>query len=141
MARPESGILPTERCEFCHATRYSGLSDAKHLIDWAQWTGEDFFTVWPLPNLVLITEKVAELLLKLRVKSFTLRGFEDIDPVIWTTGISPGRLSNHFPTDFASKYGTPVGLAAIAIRERFQNDRVNYGEHRRARASAPGRHC
>lgn len=110
MARPESGITASDRCGICHAARYTAPTDVSRLIDWSQWTGDDFFVVWPLPNLILITERAAELLLKLQAKSFALGGFEDIDPIILATDITPGRLSNYFPSDLVTKYGHPLGL-------------------------------
>ena len=109
-ARPESGIRPTKKCEICHTIRYSAPTDCSQIIDWDQWTGDDFFVVWPLPRNILITERVAELLLKLGVKSYRLGGFQDFHPVIWTTGILPLRLSNYLPADLVAKYGPPLGL-------------------------------
>jgi hypothetical protein len=110
VARAESGIRPTIKCERCHSVRYSAPTDCSQIIDWNQWTGDDFFFVWPLPNSILITERVAELLLRLAVKSYRLGGFQDCDPIVWTTGISPLRLSNYLPADLMVKYGLPLGL-------------------------------
>lgn len=43
VARPESGIKVVKSCPACRWKKYSGLTDADQLIDWSQWTGEDFF--------------------------------------------------------------------------------------------------
>ena len=62
VARAESGIHVAEDCPACFWKHYTPLQDPEQLIDWSQWTGEDFFRVWPLPNFVLITKRVVELL-------------------------------------------------------------------------------
>jgi len=109
VARPESGIRIIERCPACPWKKYSGLSNVEQLIQWDQWTREDFFKVWPTPY-ILITERVAELLLKLRVKSFSLKGLQDIPSIIRESGFTVGRLSDRMPEDLALKYGKPLGL-------------------------------
>ena len=83
----------------------------ENLIDWSQWTGEDFFIVWPMPGFMLITERVAELLLRLKVRSFELRDlYHDFDQWILNSGYTVSRLSNFLPEDLAIKYGAPIGL-------------------------------
>jgi len=74
------------------------------LIDWSQWTGEDFFMVWPLAGWTLITGRVAEFLRARKVKSCTIRRPED------SFGRSVRRLSSYMPDDVARKYGEPLGL-------------------------------
>jgi len=110
IARSESGIRLIESCPHCLNKQYSPLVDGTKLIDWDQWTGEDFFMVWPLPNYTLITPRVAELLEKKHVKSYTLQ-----HPVRDDWGerrFAVGRLSAHLPDDLARKYGEPLGLEA-----------------------------
>jgi hypothetical protein len=82
------------------------LRDPERLIDWSQWTGEDFFMVWPLPNAILITGRVAELLLNLDAKSFELRSLDQLG----SHGFTVSSLSNFMPEDVALKYGTLLGL-------------------------------
>src|SRR5262249_44338572 len=50
VAPPESGIELIEACGGCGYKKYSSLKNPERLIDWSQWTGEDFFIVWPLPG-------------------------------------------------------------------------------------------
>ena len=110
IARPESGIQVVKSCPACHWKKYSGLRDAEQLIHWNQWTGEDFFVVWPKPNHILITDQVAHLLLNHRVKSFELLDLQSIDPMIRNSGFTVAQLSEVFPADLAVKYGRPLGL-------------------------------
>ncbi|HET9408154.1 MAG TPA: hypothetical protein VFO39_13020 [Candidatus Sulfotelmatobacter sp.] len=110
VARPESGIRIVKSCRVCHWKNYSDLRDAEQLIDWSQWTGEDFFIVWPLPKFTLITEQVAHLLLELGVRSFALRGLQDLNPLGLKFGFTVARLSNFLPQDLAEKYGKPLDL-------------------------------
>jgi hypothetical protein len=110
VARPESGIRIVESCPACHWKKYSGLTDVEQLIDWSKWTGEDFFIIWPFASSILITERVSELLLNLHVRSFDLRGLQDVHPIIRESGFTVARLSNFMPPDLAMKYGSPLGL-------------------------------
>ena len=111
VARQEAGIRLVENCPACHWKRYSALEDVEQLIDWSQWTGEDFFIVWPLPNFVLVTERVAQTLLELQIGSFRLLGLlEDVDPAVRESGFTVSRLSDFLPQDVALKYGKPLGL-------------------------------
>ena len=112
LARPESGIRVEKSCPACHWKTYSPLKNAEEVIDWSQWSGDDFFIVWPMPSYILITERVAELLLRLDVQSLELRGLEDSrrSIVVDGAGFCVARLSNFMPEDLAIKYGRPLGL-------------------------------
>ncbi len=113
-ARPESGIRLREECPGCLRREYSDLDDGEQLIDWSQWTGEDFFLVWPLPGFPLITKRVADALISLNVKSYSLRPLVALEGRNLMggacTGYSVGRLSLYIPEDLAIKYGRPLGL-------------------------------
>jgi hypothetical protein len=110
MALPESGIRLIESCPACRYKRYSGITNFERLIDWSQWSGDDFFIVWPRPSKKLVTERVAQWLLSRKVKSFRLSGFQDLDQMVEKFGSSPGLLSDYLPEDLAIKYGKPLGL-------------------------------
>jgi len=112
MASPESGIQVQVKksCPVCHWKNYSGITNYEKLIDWSQWTGDDFFIVWPMPLYILITERVAQWFLGRGVKSFCLKELDDFDQPVGTAGFCPGLLSNYFPEDLAIKYGRPLGL-------------------------------
>jgi hypothetical protein len=107
LARPESGIRLLEDCPGCGYKKYSGLEDAARLIDWSQWTGDDFFIVWPLPAFTLITARVAETLQSLAVKSYVLGSLrsrelrEKPERLRAHFGFSVGRLSQFMPEDVA----------------------------------------
>lgn len=110
VAPPESGIRVVESCPGCYWKRYSPIANYEKLIDWSQWTGDDFFIVWPMPLLTLITSRVAQWLLSHNVKSFHLQGFEDRPPLITSLGFTVGKLSEFLPEDLAIKYGGPLGI-------------------------------
>lgn len=110
VARPESGIRLLKNCPGCHWKKYSPLRNSEDVIDWSEWTGEDFFFVWPMPKRILITDKVADLLLRLDIRHFELGGLQDSDSVVANPGFTVGRLSNFMPEELAIKYGTPLGL-------------------------------
>jgi len=110
MAQPESGIQVKDSCPACHWKNYTGITNYEKLIDWGQWTGEDFFLLWPMPRFTLVTERVAEWFLSSAVKSFDLRGLDDFDSPVGVRGFGPGRLSDYLPDDLAIRYGAPLGL-------------------------------
>jgi hypothetical protein len=104
VAQPQSGVRVIRECPKCQWKRYSGVRDVDQLIDWNQWSGDDFFYVWPLRH-ILITERVAEVLLGLKVEDFDLKGLE----CDWSD-TTVGLLSDLLPDDVAQKYGLPLGL-------------------------------
>jgi len=110
VARAESGVRVKKGCPVCHWKNYTGITTYESLIDWSQWTGDDFFIVWPLPRFILITERVAQWILSHEVKSYRLRGLDDFDQPVGVNGFTVGRLSNYIPEDLAIKYGRPLDL-------------------------------
>jgi len=104
VASPESGLKPVERCLDCHYVRYGFLPQPEKLMDWSQWTGEDFFVIWPIGTM-FITGRVADLLGRLKTRSYTLER-----PSRSWGGPTVGRLSASMPEDLALKYGEPLGI-------------------------------
>jgi hypothetical protein len=110
VASAESGVRIAKRCPACHWRKYTAVTNYEQLIDWKQWTGDDFFIVWPMPSWILITERVAQWILSRDVKSFRLTSLDDWDRPAGATGFTVGRLSNFLPEDLAIKYGRPLNL-------------------------------
>jgi hypothetical protein len=114
VAPAESGIQLIEACSGCGYKKYSSLKHPEKLIDWAQWTGEDFFIVWvwPLPKYLLITKRVADTLAELKVRSYQLENMLAPRQPAFSTdfGHSVGALSGFLPEDLAITYGHPLGL-------------------------------
>jgi hypothetical protein len=84
---PESGIRMTEYCEGCEYSRYSDCLSPSHLINPAAWDGSDFFTVWPLPKFIFVTERVAELIRAERYQGVDLVPFHALT---FEDGYAPG---------------------------------------------------
>jgi hypothetical protein len=113
VASPESGIELLESCGACGHKNYSPLKHPERLIDWAQWSGEDFFMVWPMPKYIMITKRVAEALTGLKVSGIELLengGHRVPDDY----GYSVGALSEYLPAELADKYGRPLRLECDA---------------------------
>jgi hypothetical protein len=112
VAPPESGIELLAACAGCGYKKYSSLKHPEHLIDWAQWTGEDFFMVWPLPSHTMITKRVADALAELNAQSYQLDSM--VKPraqrFSFNFGYSVGPLSQFLPEDLAVRYGAPLRL-------------------------------
>ena len=114
VAPVESGIRLVEECPGCHRKRYSGLQDSDKVIDWTQWTGDDFFIVWPLPKYILITKRIVDILTAMNVKSYRLGGlrrYENRNIPVSRQGFAVPPLSNFMPEDLALQYGGRLGLA------------------------------
>ena len=108
VAPEASGIRITQECPACGRKRYSATTDASQLIDRNQWSGDDFFIVWPLPRFVLITERVKHYLEAARTKSFSLKPQARFQP--HPSGSVPGSLLSYMPEEFAAKHGRALGL-------------------------------
>src|SRR5579872_819751 len=113
VVRPESGMRLLESCPGCLWKNYGPISDFDKVIDWDQWTGENFFFVWPLTGHRLCTERAAKWLEASGLRSFCLgRGFEllEMKKERLSFGIPRELLSSVVPDDLAIKYGRPLGL-------------------------------
>lgn len=110
MVAPESGIQVVKSCPACHWTNYSGITNPDKLLDFSEWTGEDFFIAWPMPLSRFVTDRVAKWLQFNKTKSLLLMGLKDRGKWFGNGGFTPGRLSNYLPEDLAIRYGRPLGL-------------------------------
>ncbi len=113
LVRPESGMHLLENCPGCLWKDYGPIHDFTQVIEWDQWTKDDFFIVWPLTGQKLCTERVANWLEASGIRSFCLgRGFELLEKRRdrLNFGIPRGPLSDYLPEDLAIKYGRPLGL-------------------------------
>jgi hypothetical protein len=109
MAKPESGIHLDESksCPACGHLRYTGLINARQLIDETEWDGSDFFMVWPIPRFIFVSEAV--------VRLFRERGLTGVEVVPVAKlesmdGFAPGRLSYYMPEPRARAIGEPLGI-------------------------------
>jgi len=91
-APPESGIGVSYRCPACGYAEYTYFTDPAGLMDWEAWDGSDFFTIWPLPMFVFITERVAQALEENGLTNYELTRIEelDVDPLSVAAGLAPG---------------------------------------------------
>jgi hypothetical protein len=112
-ASPESGVRLVKGCPACLRKEYSPITNFEKVIDWSQWSGEDFFVVWPMMGYRLVTGRLAQWLLTRKVKSFRLEKEFEVrkrDSIISKLNIPAGRLSIYLPEDLAIRYGRPLGL-------------------------------
>jgi hypothetical protein len=111
VANPESGVRLIQECPACLVREFSLIEDIDRLIDWGQWSGDDFFFVYPIPH-ILITQRAANVLTDLKAKSFKLRKPQTAKEWDPTTPkyLRGHRLSRRMPLDVARKIGVPLGL-------------------------------
>jgi hypothetical protein len=111
VAHPESGMRLVEICPACLTQTYGYLREPEKVVDWNQWTGDDFFVVWPFDKLVFVTERVAEFLKARAVKTFDLRRLHEWPNLHMRINIVGEPVSVSLPPDLAIQYGRPLGLA------------------------------
>ncbi len=109
MAKSEAGIHLDElkSCPECGLLQYTGLSNARQLIDETKWDGSDFFMVWPLPRYVFVTERVIRIVREHRLTGVQITPLSELKR---TDGFSPGRLSYSMPEERAQELGKPLGI-------------------------------
>jgi hypothetical protein len=113
VVRQESGMRMIASCPDCKWKNYGPITDFDQVIDWEQWTEEDFFVVWPLVGQRLCAERVANFLKSSGIKNLRIGlGFSLLQerPNSLHFGIPRGALSEYLPKDLAIKYGEPLGL-------------------------------
>lgn len=108
MAQPESGIHLDSECRSCGYLHYSDLTNPAALFDETRWDGSDIFMIWPLPKFIFVTDRVANLVRKHKLKRFELSPIEELRT--GGTGFSPGRLHYYFEDKRALAVGTPLGI-------------------------------
>ena len=70
---PVCGMDFVRRCEYCGSTQYRHFRESTGLmVDENNWDGSDFFTVIPLPMILLATKRVKEIIKKNKFKGATL---------------------------------------------------------------------
>lgn len=113
VASPESGVHVVASCPGCKWKNYSAITDFEKVIDWSQWTGEDFFIAWPFSKHRFCTERAADWLRSSGIKSFSIQNpfeREKRRRFVMDAGFPRGPLSEDLPEDLAIKYGSPLGL-------------------------------
>ena len=75
-ADPQSGIELLSSCEACGFREYSDAQDGIRVAE-RNWDGTDFFTVNGYPGLILITERVRDLIVTRELENCALTPAED----------------------------------------------------------------
>lgn len=114
LAKPECGIKRIRFCEACRSVRYSGIKDVSQLVDEDTWDGSDFFMVWPMPNYVFVTQRVANCIREHRLSGVILERSDEYkhNPGV-IEGFSPGRLSYWMSESRAQELGAAARIAEI----------------------------
>ena len=112
LASPASGVKLLQLCPGCLHAKYSEIKEPQLLIDETRWDGSDFFMVWPMPNFIFITNRVAECVRDNHLTGVNLTRPRDYrHGRVPTGGFSPGRLSYCMPESRARLLGQQSGIA------------------------------
>lgn len=88
-----NGISVKNKCDHCKHIHYSSFGNGL-IIDDAQWDGSDFFTVWPLPRFILITERVKTFIVENKLSNVKIKPVEELIGNGKDGGLSPGNYDN-----------------------------------------------
>jgi len=108
IAPESSGIKIHDYCEDCDRTKYTKPTHPEYLFDENLWDGSDFFMIWPMPGLRMVTQKVIDLLERNKIEYYVKIPVEEIK--FTTNTMSPGRLRNKMPEERAREIGEPLGI-------------------------------
>jgi hypothetical protein len=108
VAPAASGVRLIFQCPACGDVRYSPPTHPDRLVDEGQWDGSDFFIVWPLPKYRFVTERVAQVLRRYRLKGARL--IEPAEMEFVAAPVGGDRLSEHMPEARARELGEPLGI-------------------------------
>lgn len=76
-AHPKSGIRLKNRCDACNHEIYTAFGNGL-FIDESKWDGSDFFTVWPLPKFIIVTERVKRFILRHNLENCKLVSTDEL---------------------------------------------------------------
>lgn len=81
------------KCDVCNHITYSSYENGLK-IDESQWDGSDFFTVWPLPRFILVTERVKKFIEEHKLRNVKFTPIEKLIGKGKTGGLSPGNYQD-----------------------------------------------
>ena len=70
-------IRVRDSCEDCGMVEYTSFGKGLN-VDENQWDGSDFFTVWPLPKFIIVTERVKDFVTKNKISNVKLMKTQDL---------------------------------------------------------------
>lgn len=88
-AHPKSGIRLRYACPGCDMRDYTCFGKGL-FIDESQWDGSDFFTVWPLPKFIIVTEKIKNFIKKHKLKNCKFTPTKELVGEGEDGGLGPG---------------------------------------------------
>jgi hypothetical protein len=91
--RDINSIEVKTNCEYCGHTHYTDLGNGL-LIDENQWDGSDFFTVWPLPKYIIVTNRVKDFIINNQINNVKITKVRDLRGEGKKGGLSPGKYED-----------------------------------------------
>lgn len=87
--RDINGIEIKKNCNYCGHIQYTEFGKGL-LIDENIWDGTDFFTVWPLPRYIIVTDRIREFFKEKKFESVKLTRLQELRGEGKKGGLSPG---------------------------------------------------
>jgi hypothetical protein len=91
----ESGIHVIKECPQCNRQVFSGFTSPNKLFSEEAWDGSDFFLIWPMPKYIMITDDVADHLIKSKYTGVRIETLDKLPKPLIDT-YTPGHLHDWF---------------------------------------------
>jgi hypothetical protein len=119
LAAPAAGVTLMHSCSTCAFRQYS-IAEPSQLIDAAAWDGSDLFLVWPLPNFLFASDRLANILQREKISGLEFIPAPNINVEKGATA-SPGFLSECMPADRARELDQRFRISDWLVDPRQPN--------------------
>jgi hypothetical protein len=103
----EAGLRQLEHCPACKF-RYLQIDNLKQLVNPSTWDGSDFFWVWPLSNVLLMSERAANFF---RAQNFTgVRVIRENEINFSWNRFGAMPLADRYDAETAKKLAAAIGI-------------------------------
>ncbi len=112
IADSDSGIKAVSHEGWAGIQTYTMATHPERIVDVTQWDGSDFFIVWPLARMWIVTSRIVDLLTTSGLTGFEIERLED-QRIRQTSPISRlgiGPLRMFLPEEKARRLGEPLGI-------------------------------
>lgn len=107
----DTGVRLIDFCPGCGSSGYKQWKTGRFRIDESQWDGSDVFMVWPVPLYIFISDRLAQIIRRMRWGGVRLVRAEDLPGADERSdSLGPGPLTWYMADYLARQRGEPRGL-------------------------------
>ncbi|GEM_PF-3929192 len=102
IASPDAGTALMRLCAGCGYSKYSAIANLDRVFDQTEWDGSDVFRIWPIPVVMFVSDRAAEILHRLRLPGISIRCIDACEELCGNT-LTPGAPWPYWPYEIASR--------------------------------------